>query len=274
MEPSKNCLWFHSVIEGECFLDADNVAPIALSSGDFVLVPYRKGHRMWSQPDASTPDVDDLPQKMLSDRFSLLSHGGGGATTKVVCGILQMDFPAVGKIINALPRVIHLNKRSLHGEWLKQTLHIIASEAQELRPGSETVISRLSDVLVVQAIREWVYSDDAATTGQLAALKDKYIGKAITSVLQAPGQEWSVQSLADEAAMSRSAFAVRFKELVAESPMQFVSRVRMQKALFELRSSERSVVEIAEQLGYESETAFRRAFKRVFGFPPGAVRKN
>jgi AraC-like DNA-binding protein len=158
-------------------------------------------------------------------------------------------------------------------EWIQSTLRLMAAEARELRPGGETIVTRLADILVIQAIRAWIEQDPAAQTGWLGALKDHQIGRALTLIHREPAHDWSVASLADEVAMSRSAFAARFTQLVGETPMYYVTRWRMQVAQNVLQVGDATVGEIALRLGYGSEAAFSRAFKRFHGIPPGAVRR-
>jgi AraC-like DNA-binding protein len=143
-----------------------------------------------------------------------------------------------------------------------------------LRPGGETIITRLADILVIQTIRSWMAEDPLAKTGWLGALQDKQIGYAILLIQREPARVWTVASLADEVAMSRSAFAARFKELVGEAPMQYITRWRMNLALTWLNAEDQSLGEIANRLGYQSEAAFSRAFKRFIGISPGAARRN
>jgi AraC-like DNA-binding protein len=149
----------------------------------------------------------------------------------------------------------------------------MAAEAQELRPGGEAVITRLGDILVIQAIRSWIDTDPVAHTGWLGALQDPQIGRAISLIHQDPARPWTVATLAHELAMSRSAFAARFSELVGEPVMQYVTRWRMHVALSALKDQGATVAELAHRLGYRSEAAFARAFKRVLGIPPGAVKR-
>ena len=150
----------------------------------------------------------------------------------------------------------------------------MAAEARTLRPGGETVITRLADVLVIQAIRSWLARDPAARTGWLGALQDEQIGRAITLIQRDPARPWTIASLAYEVAMSRSAFAARFSQLVGEPPMHYVTRWRMHLALTWLKEDRATLGELALRLGYQSEAAFSRAFKRCMGVPPGAVRRS
>ena len=156
---------------------------------------------------------------------------------------------------------------------MQGTLRLMAAEASELRPGGEAVITRLGDILVIQAIRCWIETDPAARIGWLGALQDRQIGRALTLVHREPARDWTVGSLAGEVAMSRSAFAARFTELVGEPAMAYVARWRMHIALTALRDEGATVGELADRLGYRSEAAFSRAFKRIIGVAPGAARQ-
>jgi AraC-like DNA-binding protein len=152
-------------------------------------------------------------------------------------------------------------------------MRLMALEARRLRPGGEAVITRLADVIVVQAIRAWIESDPAARTGWLGALRDRQIGRAIALIHRDPARAWTVGSLAAEVAMSRSALAARFTELVGEPVMHYLTRWRMNLALSALREQDVTVAELADRLGYRSEAAFSRAFKRTTGRSPGAIRR-
>jgi AraC-like DNA-binding protein len=152
-------------------------------------------------------------------------------------------------------------------------LRFMASEAKALRLGGETIITRLADILVIQAIRSWIEQDPAAQTGWLRALQDKQIGRVISLIHRDSARAWTVASLAAEVAMSRSAFAARFTELVGEPPMHYVARWRMHVALTWLKEEGAALGELAIRLGYQSEAAFSRAFKRFIGVSPGAARR-
>ena len=173
-----------------------------------------------------------------------------------------------------LPKVISIDSwSSPEMDWIQSTLRLMAVEAQQLRPGGETVITRLADILVIQAIRFWIANDPTARSGWLGALQDKQIGHALALVHRDPARDWTLASLADEVAMSRSAFAARFTELVGEPAMHYVARWRMHLALTWLKEEDAPLGEMASRVGYESEAAFSRAFKRFLGFSPGAVRR-
>lgn len=273
--PMDGCLWFHVVTSGRGWLEVDGLEPRLLQSGDLVLVPHGEGHRIWSESGVAVPTVLELSHEYESDLYAILRHGGGGADTSMVCGGVRFDHPAAHNLVALLPRVIAIEAaRSSRTDWVQSTIRLMASEAQELRPGGETVVTRLSDILVIQAIRSWIENDPAAQTGWLGALQDRQIGRAISLIHRDPARAWTVASLADASAMSRSAFAARFTELVDEPAMHYVARWRMHVAVDWLKEGDATVGELPSRLGYQSEAAFSRAFKRIIGVSPGAVRRN
>jgi AraC-like DNA-binding protein len=267
-------LWFHVLASGRAWLETDQTQPSLLRPGDFALVPHGEGHRLRSDPEAPVPGILELEREAVSDRYEILRHGEGGAPSTMVCGAVRFNHPAARNLVEILPAAIHMEAtNSPQLDWMQSTLRLMAAEAKELRPGSEAVITRLGDILVIQAIRSWIETDPAAQTGWLGALQDRHIGRAISLIHRDPATPWTVASLARELAMSRSAFAARFTELVGEPVMQYVTRWRMLVAVDALREDGATVGELAMRLGYRSEAAFARAFKRVVGVPPGAVRR-
>jgi AraC-like DNA-binding protein len=274
LPPVQGCLSFHVVTSGRCWLEVEGAEHRLLQPGDLALVPHGEGHRLASEPGLPAPRIDELRHERVSDRYAILRHGGGGAATSLVCGAVRFDHPAANHLVKLLPKMIHVESSlSPQMEWIQSTLRFMAAEAKELRPGGETVITRLADILVIQAIRSWIGQDPAAQTGWLGALQDKQIGHVISLIHRDPAREWTVASLASEVAMSRSAFAARFTELVGEPAMQYVTRWRMHVALTWLKDDDAGLADLAKRLGYQSEAAFSRAFKRYMGASPGRVRR-
>jgi len=274
LPPMPGYLWFHVVTSGHVWLDAGHTGARLLGRDELALVPHGEGHVLGSEPGVLAPGILELERELVSDRYELLHYGGGGPLTNLICGAVRFDHPAARSLVATLPEIIQVRpSNSPQTDWMQSTLRLMAAEAQELRPGGEAVITRLGDILVIQAIRAWIQTDPAARTGWLGALQDRQIGRAITLIHRDPSRSWTLATLADEVAMSRSAFAARFNELVGEPAMAYVARWRMYLALDALKERHTTVGELANQLGYRSEAAFARAFKRVIGTPPGTFKR-
>ena len=264
----QDCVWFHMVTSGGCTIEVEGNTRL-LRAGDLVLIPHGQGHRAWGVEVCETLPVLDLPHEYVSEQYAVLRHGGGGSLTNLVCGGIRFDHPASRHLIDALPAIIHIESSFLsRGDWIQAILDLMAEEAQLVRPGSDAVVSRLCDILVIQAIRSWIEHDPAAQTGWLGALNDDQIGSTIALIHTNPAGDWSVASLASEASMSRSAFAAKFTAIVGESAMRYVTRWRMYAAIELLDTTDATIASIASQVGYDSEAAFSRAFKRVIGSTP------
>jgi AraC-like DNA-binding protein len=275
LPPLPDYLWFHVVTSGRVSLDLGDGERTTLHSGDLALVTQGGGHRLCSDPAAPAPGILDLPREEVSDRYEVLRHGGGGALSRMMCGAVRFDHPAARNLVALLPEIIYLDAVDTPDVVSMQgTLALIAAETKHLRPGGEAVITRLADVLIIQAIRWWIETDPSAQTGWLGALRDKHIGRALSLIHGDPARAWTVAALADELAMSRSAFAARFTELVGEPVMHYVTRWRMRVAVNALQDEQATVAELANRLGYRSEAAFARAFKRVIGVAPGAIKRS
>jgi AraC-like DNA-binding protein len=275
LPPMPGYLWFHVVTSGRLWLETGEEERGWIQLGDLALVPHGEGHVLRSEPGAPAPHILDLEREPVSDRYEIIRHGEGGAPTGLVCGAVRFEHPAAGNLVEVLPSTIHIEASSSPRlERMRSLLQLMAAEAGELRPGGEAVITRLADILVIQAIRAWMESDPAAQRGWLGALQDPQIGRAISLIHREPARDWTVASLAHELAMSRSAFAARFTELVGEPVMSYVARWRMQVAVDALKEEGATVGQLADRLGYRSEAAFSRAFKRVIGVSPGAIRRS
>ena len=274
LPPMPGYLWFHVVTEGRVLLEAGDEHSRWLQPGDLALVPHGEGHRLRSEPGVPVAEIIELDLEHPSDRYEILRHGEGGAPTTLICGAVRFGHPAARNLVAILPEVIVIEASDTpRSSWMQSVFRLMAVEAREFQPGGEAVITRLADILVIQAIRAWIETAPAARTGWLGALQDRQIGRALALIHREPARAWTVASLAHELAMSRSAFAARFTELVNEPAMRYVTRWRMQVAQAALADGDATVGELADRLGYRSEAAFARAFKRVIGVPPGAVRR-
>ncbi|GAA3075754.1 AraC family transcriptional regulator [Streptosporangium carneum] len=263
---------FQVVTAGHCWLEVDGAEPRLLRQGSLTLIPHGVPHRMRSSPQADTEPLFEIPVEQVSDCYEIMRHGGGGDLTHVTYGVVRFDHVVAQRLVSQLPTVLQIDTWDDAG-WLHSTLRLITREALSLRPGGETVITRLADVLVIQAIRSWLDSAPEANQGWLAALRDEQVGRALASMHRAPEREWSVAALAREAGMSRSAFSARFTDLVGESAMRYLAQWRMQLARTHLRQTPEPLSVVARRFGYQSEAAFSRAYKRAFGVSPGSARR-
>ena len=270
----EDSLMLHVMTSGQCLLEVEGTSHRVLHQGDLALVPHGKGHLLTSVHGLPVSNLFEIQREQVSERYETLRLGGEGERAAMICGLFTFDDPAAQQLITLLPKVIVVDAwSSPQSEWIQSTLRMISAEAAAMNAGGETVITRLADILVIHAIRFWITHDSSAQTGWLRALHDPQIGRVISKIHRQPGAPWTLETLADEASMSRSAFAARFTELVGEPAMKYVTRWRMNSAQVRLRAGDATVAEVARSLGYESEPAFNRAFKRHLGVSPGAVKR-
>jgi AraC-like DNA-binding protein len=203
----------------------------------------------------------------------LSQFGGGGELTRLICGYLTCD-PQLSQIFLAgLPSIIKINIRDgAAGQWLEETLRFSVDHADASGPGGAAVISRLSEVLFVEALRRYVAQLPQTQTGWLAGVRDPEVGKALALLHRQPARPWTIAALADEVGVSRSVLAERFRHYLSDTPIGYLTRWRLQLAAQLLTSTSKSVAEVAGEIGYESEPSFNRAFKRVFALPPARFR--
>lgn len=273
MPPLADSVWFHVVTSGAARLTDATGKVHHLREGDVAVLPHGAGHVIDDTEDASAPSVFDVPHEFISRQYAIMRHGGGGESTTVLCGVVQIGSPAARQLVDQLPEVITVDATTCGSDWLwfPTLMTMIANETRTTRPGGETVVTRLCDILVIQTIRAWI-ERQPATHGWLAALQDPTIGHAIAAIHRDPAKDWTVATLAAEVALSRSGFATRFTELVGVSPKHYVTQWRMQLGRSMLEDG-LTIVEVAASLGYQSEAAFSRAFKRVTGIPPSLARR-
>jgi AraC-like DNA-binding protein len=269
---TEGCAIFHLVVSGTAILREGEMTQ-RLETGDLVLVPHGHGHALLDNPASPVAQLEELECEHQNERYALLRQGGGGTVTQLVCVNVRFDHPAAHQLIAQLPKIIHVKAANSHEmEWLDSILCFIGREAGTMRPGGDTVLTRLADILIIQTIRWWIEHQSAMQPGWLGALRDARIGRAITLIHREPARPWTVGALAAEVAMSRSSFADRFTQMLGEPVMHYVARWRMYTALTILREESADIGELASRLGYTSEAAFNRTFKRVIGITPGAAR--
>jgi AraC-like DNA-binding protein len=273
MPAFEDCMMFHIVTAGNCWLEVEGEEPRLLRQGSLALVPHGNGHVIRSGPNEQVVPLFDIPVEKISDQYEIMRFGGGGELTQMTCGVVRFDHVAGRQLVALLPVVLEIDSwAEAEKSWLQSTLRFISHEARSLRPGGETVITRLADILIIQAIRSWIDSVPEAKQGWLAALRDRQLGRALLSIHREPGNDWTVESLAKEAGMSRSGFSARFTNMVGETAMRYLTRWRLQLAHAQLQETSAPLAVLADRFGYQSEAAFSRAFKREFGLSPGSVR--
>ena len=270
---AKNGPSFHCIVTGRCFLCIDTERHL-LEAGDLALLPHGNTHQISDPPEAVAIPVETLPSERIGNNAALMRYDGDGDRSLLICGGIQFAGPLAHPLLELLPHVLILRREELAGAyvWLDATLAMLEAEALSLRPGSVAVMTRLADILVLQTIRAWLECDRNRQLGWLSALSDPDIGRALALIHCRAEEPWTVASLAREVHLSRSVFSERFSRLVGLAPMQYVTRWRMSLARSWIREEHMSASEAAYRLGYSSEAAFSRAFKRYLQVPPGAVR--
>jgi AraC-like DNA-binding protein len=267
---------FHVALKGGGFVDVDGIeGRIRLAEGDLVILPQGDAHVVRDSPSTPATRLEELIADGSMDVRGTLQSGGGGAPSVLVCGGFYFEERATNPLLASLPRVIHLRGRSRGvASWVRMTMSFLRREADRRHPGADAVITRLADILFIEALRAYASSTDAKASGFAVALRDPRIGRSLALLHRRPHAGWDLARLAKEAGMSRTAFAVRFHELVGEPPLKYATRCRMDRAAGLLRTSEAPIAQVAERVGYDSEVGFGRAFKRHTGLSPAAYRRS
>ena len=275
--PASGYAHFHAVERGSCWVQVDRGGkPLALSAGDLVVVPHGLGHRLSDAPGRRALPLEALlANKQGSGACTYVEHGGHGPRTSLICGSFQFARRDGHPLLQLLPQLLVLRGEAGRApDWLEATLGFLASESRAARPGAQTVMARLTDILFIQVVRAWIEQQRGPQGSWLAALRDERIGAALAAIHERPEHPWTVAGLAWRVGMSRSPFAQRFTACVGEPPLAYVFRWRMQRAADLLRRERTSVAEVASRVGYDSEAAFSKAFKRAMGMAPGAWRRD
>ena len=264
---------YHLITRGSCWGGIVGEEPVLLQEGDIIAFPHGDPHTISSSPGMrGRLSLDGYRRPVGSQLPFLLREGGGEERTQLVCGFVGCDARPFNPLLATLPRVLRVSTRD-GGGWLEALARLAVSESSVRGTGGESVLARASELIFVEVVRRYVASLPPGQTGWLAGLRDPYVGRALAALHDRPAEAWTVESLAKEAALSRSALAERFAHLVGEAPMQYLTRWRMQLAATLLRTRNVSVFEAAVEVGYASEAAFSRAFKKVVGVPPAAWRE-
>jgi AraC-like DNA-binding protein len=274
LEPTaERVVIFHFVTEGECWVELGDQPPVHLMAGDAVIFPQGDAHRMGSQPGLPAASGTRL-HEVLARRPRLLAYGGGGATTKLVCGYLACDARLARMLLAGLAPIVKVNVRGSNaGVWLEASLRYALAEARSPRPGGHGVLAKLAEVLFIEVLRIHMNEQANGRTGWLAGVNDRIVGAALRALHAEPARPWTLEELARVAGTSRSVLAERFAQLVGQAPMQYLAQWRMLLASNLLARSNAPLARIAEEVGYQTDTAFSRAFRREYGMPPAAWRR-
>jgi len=263
---------FHVVLEGSCFVETKNDPATLLAAGDVALLPRGDAHTVRDSPHSPSLALEDLIAVSPPDDSGCLRHGGAGKKAVLLCGAFDFDGAAALPILSALPSRMVIRGDAPHAEWLRLLMDTLVSDAKRSGFGGGPLVDRLMDIIFIQAVRAHV-GDRGAETGWLAAMRDPHLSAAIAAIHANPAKSWTVERLAVLVGMSRTAFATRFALLLGESPMKYLTRFRMARAIDDLRDGRASLASIAERVGYASDVAFSKAFKRYVGIGPGAFRR-
>jgi AraC-like DNA-binding protein len=286
MPAAEHLIEFHGVVEGSCWAAIVGETPVRLGEGDVILFPQGDPHVMSSAPGMRSPTPDkevffaprppQLPYALSlsgSEITTARLDGGGRDRATIVCGFLGLDARPFNPLLAALPRVLHVPGATLGPDsWVASFLRSAVRESNQRRPGGEAVLERMSEMLFVEVLRRYVDTLPSEQTGWLAGMRDPSIGRVLGLLHEKPDAPWTLERLADAAAMSRSTLHERFVHFIGQPPMQYLAQWRMQVAATLLRDTKAKLIEVALGVGYESEAAFSRAFKRAVGVAPGAWR--
>jgi AraC-like DNA-binding protein len=291
--PEAECVvLFHILVEGACEVVCKAHPVAAMQTGDVIVFPRGEQHTMRSHAAATSTPLASIFSPGKYDEPAQLSYGGGGRTSRFVCGYLNCD-QRFSPLVEALPTMLLVRSRDDYstieaidaggsrptvvppgpGTWLGTTLKFTINEARIARPGNAAILGRLTELMFVEILREYMQRLPLDHGGWLAGVNDPVVGKALRLLHTNPARDWTVEELAREVAVSRSVLAQRFSELVGEAPIRYLARWRMQLAKQLMREGTQNIQDVATRVGYESEAAFNRAFKRATGYPPAAWRK-
>lgn len=264
---------YHYVAEGRCTVEFDGMPSMGLSAGDVILVPHGDSHAMSSAGRGDPASVLSM-ETVLRDRPQMLDIGGGGEAARFVCGFMACDPMLFRPILDALPRAVSVSLRGSQGShWLERSIADAVEEANSPKPGGETVLAKLSELIVVETLRRFIGEMATGQQSWLGGLRDRTVGRCLALMHERPADPWTVDSLASSVGVARSVLAERFTHFVGQPPMQYLGKWRMALAANHLSRTALSLTRVAEQVGYDTDAAFNRAFKRAYGVPPGTWRR-
>jgi AraC-like DNA-binding protein len=276
LPPRGNVIFFHLLTEGRCKVRlASGGETITLETGDIVMMSRDDKHLMGSDLTLTPVQAATLVQPAAANGLMRVDYGGGGERTRFGCGFLLCDERLTGPLLDSLPRLLRipLGEGPAVG-WMRNLMQAGNLETAAQRPGGATVLTKLSELLFVEGLRRYAESLPDGAKGWLAGLRDRFVGRALALMHERPGHEWTVDELAEKVGLSRSALSQRFTELLGQPPMQYLTRWRLTIAAQRLREEQTNISRVAADMGYESEAAFNRAFKRALGETPAAWRRS
>lgn len=265
---------FHVVARGFCWLKmAGEEKPVFLQAGDVVVFPHGHAHVLLDAQDSEALPAEAIIGEGKIENYGPVIYGHGGTAANILCGYFEFDRSVHSPLLDALPALIHIHGAdAAEISWLQTTINFICHETRAIRPGTEAVVNRLVEVLFAQIMRAYI-AQTATPSGILGAIADVKLGVALNAMHQRPGYAWSLEELARIAGMSRTSFVQRFHMMAGQTPMHYLTEWRMQKARQMLVSSDMTMLDIAETVGYQSESSFSKAFKKCCGISPGACRR-
>ena len=274
MPDAKHFVYYHLVTQGSCLATVPGLAPVRLEAGDLVLFPRGDAHVVASAPDLDAVPIAQLLKPSAADAvIHRVVHGGGGEATRALCGFLACDTRLFEPLLLALPRILKFHaQKGPASSWVESALRSTVEESVTPSAGLATVVAKLAEVLFVEALRRHIDTLPPDEKGWLSGFRDPYVGRALTLMHARPAHPWTVVELGREVALSRSALAARFAHALGQSPMNYLSAWRMYLAAHMLGTGSQTIAAITEQIGYDSEPSFYRAFKRAFGVPPASFR--
>ena len=266
---------YHLVTAGSCLARLpDDAATVEVRRGELIMFPHGDGHLLGSDLQRAPVPAGAIVTPTHLSGMMRIEHGGGGNRTEFVCGFLACDKRLCRPLLQALPRMLHVPLGDgPEASWLVDSLERGVRESQAPGPGAHAMLARLAELLFVEAIRRYTQSLPPTQVGWLAALRDAHVGRALALLHAEPSRHWTVEDLAKEVGVSRTVLGGRFADFIGEPPMQYLTRWRLAIAAQALGSTNEAVSRIAERVGYDSESAFNRAFKREFELPPAAWRR-
>jgi AraC-like DNA-binding protein len=275
MRGTGHLIIYHLLCEGRAYAQLEGGERVALEAGDLVTFPHGHSHRLGSGHAVPPIDAGTAIPGVLDETLPMLHLGGGGASSRFICGFLACDTLLSQAFLGGLPKIIKVNIREdPSGEWLENSLKFSVLQAANREAGAGAMLAKLSEVVFAETLRRYVRGLPEGQTGWLAGARDREIGRALTLLHHRPAHPWTVAELAREAGLSRTVLTERFGHFLGEPPMAYLTRWRLRLAARTLTASSHGVARIASDVGYESEAAFNRAFKREYGLPPARFRRD